>query len=180
MSGSHTACADPDRSRQLRGCASVMNARQAMTARLRGRGAWVMTGLLLACAASACSSAKPIPTPTSTQASQFRLTDAPALLVQCMLNQGTLGRSDSIFAGPPAWLRDGDIVITPATAANFNTWYQGNDAISVAGKDLTAWTQWAAANDTLPPGVCGTSVSAPGLQEQVFGKDPAAGDPWGA
>ena len=50
----------------------------------------------------------------------------------------------------------------------------------MAGKDLTEWTQWAAANDELPAAVCGTSVSAPALQKQVFGKDPAAGNPWGA
>lgn len=188
MSGSHTACADP--SCQSHDCASVRDrpasdvpgqiASPTMTAGLCRRSTWVLTGLLLACAVAACSSARPIPTPTSTQAAQFRLADAPALLVQCMLNQGTLGRSDSIFAGPPAWLHGGSIVITPATAANFNTWYQANDAISVAGKDLTAWSQWAAANNMLPSGVCGASASAPALQKQVFGKDPAVGDPWGA
>jgi hypothetical protein len=141
---------------------------------------WAITGILVACAATACSSAAPIPTPTSSQVAQFRLADAPALLVQCMLNQGTLGRSDSVFAGPPAWLHDGNIVITPATVTKFNTWYQSNDAISVAGKDLTEWSHWAAANDALPAGVCGTSVSVTALQKQVFGKDPAAGNPWGA
>jgi hypothetical protein len=151
-----------------------------MTARWYRRGAWVITGLLLAGAASACSSAAPIPTPTSNQAAQFRLADAPALLVQCMLNQGTLGRSDSIFAGPPAWLHGGNIVITPATAAKFNTWYQSNGAISVAGKDLTEWSHWAAANNMLPPQVCGTSASVHALQKRVFGKDPTVGDPWGA
>jgi hypothetical protein len=190
MSGSHAPCAGPAGGRQLRDCGCATNARAArlsdgsrgsgMTARLRRRGTWVITGLVLACATSACSSAAPIPTPTSTSAAQFRLADAPALLVQCMLNQGTLGRSDSIFAGPPAWLRGGDIVITPATAAKFNTWYQANDAISVAGKDLSAWSHWAAANNMLPSGVCGTSVSAPALQKRVFGKDPDVGDPWGA
>jgi hypothetical protein len=135
--------------------------------------------VLLACAVTACSSATPIPSPTGGQAAQFRLSDAPALLVQCMLDQGTLGRSDSIFAGPPAWLRGGNIVITPATAAKFTTWYQANVAITVAGKDLGEWARWAAANDKLPEGVCGTSVSAHALQRQVFGKDPAAGNPWG-
>lgn len=152
-----------------------------MTAWLRcGPRAWVITGLLFASAVTACSSATPIPTPTSTSAAQFRLNDAPALLVQCMLDQGTLGRSDSIFAGPPAWLHGGNIVITPATAADFSTWYQANDAISVAGKDLTQWTHWAAANNTLPAQVCGSSASARALQKQVFGKDPSAGDPWSA
>jgi hypothetical protein len=152
-----------------------------MTAWLRRRPyAWAATSILLACTAAACSSARPIPTPTSSQAAQFRLADAPALLVQCMLNQGTLGRSDSIFSGPPTWLRGGNIVITSATAAKFDTWYQANHAITVAGKDLAEWTQWAAANNKLPAGVCGTSVSASVLQKQVFGKDPAAGNPWGA
>ena len=145
----------------------------------RGHRAWAAIGVLLACAATACSSAPPIPSAASTQADQFRLSDAPALLVQCMLNQGTLGRSDSIFVGPPAWLRDGNIVITPSTVTKFNSWYQVNGAITVAGKDLTEWAEWAAAHDKLPSGVCGTSISARALQRQVFGQDPAAGDPWG-
>jgi hypothetical protein len=138
---------------------------------------WAATGILITCAATACSSATPVPSPTSSQAAQFRLADAPALLVQCMLNQGTLGRSDSVFSGQ-AWLHGGTIVITPTTLAKFNLWYQANHGITVAGKDLTQWTQWAAANDQLPAGVCGTSVSAATLQRQVFGKDKAAGNPW--
>jgi hypothetical protein len=97
-----------------------------------------------------------------------------------MLSQGTLGRSDSVLAGSPGWLRNGNIVITAATAAKFDAWYRANDGISVGGKTLTQWTQWAAANDALPTAVCGSSVSASTLQRQVFGKDPAAGDPWGA
>lgn len=156
-----------------------MRARPATSLRRQHR-AWAVTAVLLACTATACSSATPIPSATSNQAAQFRLSDAPALLVECMLNQGTLGRSDSIFSGPPAWLRDGNIVITPTTVTNFNTWYQVNSAITVAGKDLNEWARWAAANDKLPSGVCGTSISARALQMQVFGKDPAAGDPWGA
>jgi len=97
-----------------------------------------------------------------------------------MLSQGTLGRSDSIFSGSPGWLRNGNIVITAGTAAKFSAWYRANDAISVAGKTLSEWTQWAAANDQLPAAVCGSSVSASVLQRQVFGKDPTAGNPWGA
>ena len=50
----------------------------------------------------------------------------------------------------------------------------------MAGKALTEWAQWTAANDKLPAEVCGSSVSASALQRQVFGKDPAAGNPWGA
>jgi hypothetical protein len=121
-----------------------------------------------------------MPSPTSSQAGQFRSSDAPALLVECMLSQGTLGRSDSIFSGPPSWLRNGNIVITAATEAKFNSWYRANSGISVAGKTLTEWAQWTAANDKLPAEVCGSSVTASALQRQVFGKDSAAGNPWGA
>jgi hypothetical protein len=148
----------------------------------RQPGIWAAAaGILLGCAVTACSPGPPpIPTPTSSQAGQFRTSAAPALLVQCMLSQGTLGRSDSVFSGPPGWLRNGNIVITAATEAKFNDWYRANSGISVAGKTLTQWTQWAAANDKLPVEVCGPSVSAAALQRQVFGKDRAAGNPWGA
>ena len=148
-----------------------------MTARL---GRWAAAGVLLGCLVTACRSAPPIPTPTSSTAGQSRSSDAPALLVQCMLSQGTLGRSDSIFADSPGWFRNGDIVITAGTAAKFDAWYQANDGISVAGMTLAEWTTWAAANDKLPTAVCGSSVSASTLQRQVFGKDPDAGNPWGA
>jgi len=150
-------------------------------ARLRQRGIWAVACIALGCAVTACSSPPPpVPSPTSSQAGQFRSSDAPALLVQCMLSQGTLGRADSIFSGSPSWLRSGNIVITAGTAAKFNAWYRANSGISVAGKTLTEWAQWAAANDKLPPEVCGSSVSASALQRQVFGKDPGAGNPWGA
>jgi hypothetical protein len=147
----------------------------------RQAGLWAAVGLVLGCAVTACSPGPaPVPSPTSSQAGQFRTSDAPALLVQCMLSQGTLGRSDSIFSGSPGWLFDGNIVITAGTATEFNAWYQANSGISVAGKTLTEWTRWTAANDKLPPAVCGSSVSASALQRQVFGQDPAAGNPWGA
>ena len=97
-----------------------------------------------------------------------------------MLSQGTLGRSDSVFSGSPGWLRNGNIVITANTAAKFNAWYRANSGISVAGKTLSEWAKWAAANDQLPAAVCGSSVSASALQRQVFGKDQDAGNPWGA
>jgi hypothetical protein len=40
---------------------------------------------------------------------------------------------------------------------------------------IYAWALWAAAQDRLPPLVCGTSVTARELQAQVFG---LAGNPW--
>jgi hypothetical protein len=150
----------------------------------RRAGQWAgrraAVGLVLGCAVTACSSGPPpIPSLTGSQAGQYRTSDAPALLVQCMLSQGTLGRSDSIFSGSPGWLRDGNIVITAGTVTTFDAWYQTNAGISVGGKTLTEWTQWTAANDKLPPAVCGSSVSASALQRQVFGEDPDAGNPWG-
>jgi hypothetical protein len=40
---------------------------------------------------------------------------------------------------------------------------------------IYAWSVWAAEHDQLPPLVCGTSVTASDLQEQVYGP---AGNPW--
>jgi hypothetical protein len=40
---------------------------------------------------------------------------------------------------------------------------------------IYAWSLWAAENDRLPAPVCGTSVTARGLQAQVFGP---SGNPW--
>ena len=173
--------ARPGTSARLDRRAGQWAARWAAIGLALGRaGRWAAVGLVLGCAVTACSSGPPpIPSPTSGQAGQFRSSDAPALLVQCMLSQGTLGHSDSIFSGSPGWLRDGNIVITAGTATTFETWYAANGGISVEGKTLTEWTQWTAANDKLPLAVCGSSVSASALQRQVFGEDPAAGNPWG-
>src|ERR1700759_2885621 len=63
----------------------------------RQAGRWATAGAVLGCALTACSSGPPPnPSPTSSQAGQYRSTDAPALLVQCMLTQGPLGLTDSI------------------------------------------------------------------------------------
>lgn len=160
------------------GCASPGPA-PARVLRLRRAGA--AAAVAMAWTVTACSSGPPpAPSATSSQAGQFRSSDAPALLVQCMLSQGTLGRTDSVFAGSPGWLRNGNVVITAGTAAKFNSWYRANEGISVAGKTLAQWVQWTAANDQLPAEVCGPSASASALQKQVFGKDAAAGNPWGA
>ena len=93
---------------------------------------------------------------------------------------GDPGAVRLIFSGSPGWLRNGNIVITAGTAAKFDAWYRANDGISVAGKTLAEWTQWTVANDQLPAAVCGSSVSASALQRHVYGKDPAAGNPWSA
>jgi hypothetical protein len=145
----------------------------------RYRGGLVAAGVALGCVVMACSPGPPpIPSPTSSQAGQYRTSDAPALLVQCMLSQGTLGLTDTVFAGNPEWLHGANIVITPATEATFTSWYLANEQISVGGQSLSQWVQWTAAHDQLPPEVCGPSASASALQKQVFGHDPAAGNPW--
>jgi hypothetical protein len=147
----------------------------------RHRGHWAAAGVLLGCALTACSSGPaPAPSPTSSQAGQYRSTDAPALLVQCMLTQGTLGLSDSVFAGNPDWLRGGSIVITATTAAPFSTWFTAHAKITVGGQSLAQWTEWTAAHDKLPEEVCGTSTTASALQKKVFGSYPEAGNPWSA
>src|SRR6202000_1265534 len=114
-------------------------------------GRWAAAGVVLGGALTACSSGPPTdPSTTSRQAAEYRSTDAPALLVQCMLTQGTLGLTDSIFDGSPGWLRAGNVVITAGTATSFNTWFQAHDKIIAGGQSLAQWTQWAAANDKLP------------------------------
>jgi hypothetical protein len=40
---------------------------------------------------------------------------------------------------------------------------------------IYAWSLWTAANDRLPPLVCGTSTTVSALQDQVFG---SSGNPW--
>lgn len=150
--------------------------------------------LVLACGIAACSSASTstsaptsapssaqprTPSPSGSQATELRFADAPALLVQCMLDRGTLKPSDSAFAGQSGWLHGADIVLTPRGASLFTAWFAGHDGTTVAGQNLTGWAQWAAVHDQLPTAVCGSSVSASALQKKVFAQDPAAGDPWG-
>jgi hypothetical protein len=45
----------------------------------------------------------------------------------------------------------------------------------IAGQSLSYWQQWAADHDALPTQVCGTSVSASGLQTKI---DPGQPNPW--
>ena len=144
-------------------------------------------GLVLACGIAACSSASTstlapsgTPSPSGSQATELRFADAPALLVQCMLDRGTLKPSDSALAGQSSWLHGTDIVLTPTSASQFTAWFAGYDGTVVAGQNLTGWAQWAAVHDQLPAAVCGSSVSASALQMKVFAADPAAGDPWGS
>jgi hypothetical protein len=109
-----------------------------------------------------------------------RQADAPALLVECVIERGSvLGAFTQSMAGA-SWISTDQVAITPANAPEFNTWYQAHDSTAVAGKSLAAWQQWSAQNDKLPAGVCGPYASDPSvLQDKVFSGDSAAGDPWG-
>jgi hypothetical protein len=51
-----------------------------------------------------------------------RLADAPALLVQCAIDQAGLRP-----AAGQDWLQDGKVAITTTNAADFNTWWLGHD-----------------------------------------------------
>jgi hypothetical protein len=109
-----------------------------------------------------------------------RQADAPALLVECVIERGSvLGSFTQSMARAP-WISTDQVAITPANAPEFNTWYQAHDSVTVAGQSLAAWQQWSAQNDKLPAGVCGPYASDPSvLQDKVFSGDSAAGDPWG-
>jgi len=155
---------------------------------------WAAAGLLIVCAG--CSSATPSASaPTSGasssassassttsagggQADALRLADAPALLVQCLLDRGTMKPSDAAFAGQSTWLHGANIILNSTSASQFTAWFGGHDGSTVAGQTLVYWTQWAAAHDQLPAPVCGSNVSAATLQKRVFAQDPAAGQPW--
>ena len=138
-------------------------------------------GALLACAAACSSSSSPSPDPSSSASQlQLRLADAPALLTQCVLSQGTLKPSDSVLSGQSAWLHGTKVVITSSSSTKFSAWFAGNGAIKAAGKTLSDWVQWTASNDKLPAAVCGNGISAAALHKQVFTNDAGAGDPWGA
>ena len=168
-------------------------------------------GLALAgCSLDLPPKAKPRPTETrSGDPSTVRLADAPALLVQCAINQAGLQ------PGSQDWLQGRSVRINATNALDFASWFHSHDTpgpypqmfvidghqthylafgatwLHRGGRwvpahtalndpaaqrtSIYAWSLWAAANDRLPPLVCGTSVTARGLQAQVFG--PSA-NPW--
>jgi hypothetical protein len=140
-----------------------------------------------------------------------RAADAPALMVQCAVDQAGL-RPDT----GQDWFSHGQVSINTTNASNFTTWWSGHSrpgpypqTFTIAGHrthylefgtswvkqgglwvpvhtgntnpqalqySLIAWANWTAANDKLPPLVCGTSVTARQLQDQVYGSSTA--NPW--
>jgi hypothetical protein len=100
------------------------------------------------------------------------------LLVQCLLDRGTMKPTDAAFAGQSTWLHGANIVLTSTSASQFTSWFSGHDGTTVAGQTLTYWSQWAVTHDRLPAAVCGSNVSAATVQKRVFAQDPAGGQPW--
>ena len=76
------------------------------------------------------------------------------------------GHRTHYLAFGATWVRKGGLWVPTHTARN--------DPVA-QHTSLYAWSLWAAAQDRLPPLVCGTSVTAAGLQAQVFGP---SGNPW--
>jgi hypothetical protein len=142
-----------------------------VTAAVAGLAA--LTGLtgLTGCSSSSGSSGK---------LEAERQADAPAILVECVIDRGlVLGSFTRSMVRAP-WISADRVAITQANASAFDAWYQAHDSVKVAGKSLSAWQQWSAQNDKLPADVCGPDASDPSaMQHEVFSGDPAAGNPWG-
>ena len=93
----------------------------------------------------------------------FRTHDAPGPYSQTFVIDG---HRTHYLAFGTNWVRKGNMWVPTHTARN---------SPQAQRTSLYAWSLWAAAQDRLPPPVCGTSVTAAGLQAQVYGP---SGNPW--
>jgi hypothetical protein len=93
----------------------------------------------------------------------FRSHDTPGPYPQTFIIDG---HRTHYLAFGATWLHKGGEWVPAHTALN--------DPLAQR-TSIYAWSLWAAAQDRLPAQVCGTSVTAAGLQAQVFGP---AGNPW--
>jgi hypothetical protein len=93
----------------------------------------------------------------------FRTHDAPGPYPQTFVIDG---HRTHYLAFGANWVRKGDIWVPAHTARS---------SPQAQRTSLYAWSLWAAAQDRLPPPVCGTSVTAQALQAQVYG---SVGNPW--
>jgi hypothetical protein len=159
----------------------------------------------------AAASTTAAPSPSMRNPYGARLADAPALLVQCLVDQSGLRPGTGLD-----WFSNGKVTINTTNASNFTTWWQAHNrpgpypqVFRIAGHQthylefgtpwvrqdglwvpvntgntnpkalqysLIAWVNWTAANGKLPPEVCGTSVTAPQLQGEIYGN--ATPNPW--
>ena len=93
----------------------------------------------------------------------FRTHDAPGPYSQTFVIDG---HQTHYLAFGASWVRKGNMWVPTHTARN---------SPQAQRTSLYAWSLWAAARDKLPPPVCGASVTATGLQAQVYGP---SGNPW--
>ena len=93
----------------------------------------------------------------------FRAHDAPGPYPQTFVIDG---HRTHYLAFGATWVRKGRVWAPAHTARN--------DPVA-QHTSLYSWSVWAAAQDRLPPLVCGNSVTAAGLQAQIFGP---SGNPW--
>jgi hypothetical protein len=94
----------------------------------------------------------------------FRTHDAPGPYPQTFV---IAGHRTHYLAFGAAWVRKGSVWVPAHTARN---------SPQAERTSLYGWSLWAAAQDRLPEPVCGTAVTAPALQAQVYGF--AASNPW--
>ena len=93
----------------------------------------------------------------------FRTHDAPGPYPETFVIDG---HRTHYLAFGAQWVRKGDMWVPTHTARSSS---------QAQRTSLYAWSLWAAAQDRLPPPVCGTSVTAADLQAQVYGP---SGNPW--
>jgi hypothetical protein len=96
--------------------------------------------------------------------SWFRTHDAPGPYPQTFVIDG---HRTHYLAFGATWVRNGSVWVPTHTARN--------DPMA-QHTSLYAWSLWAAAQDRLPPLVCGPSANASQLQAEVFGA--AVPSPW--
>ncbi len=94
----------------------------------------------------------------------FRTHDAPGPYPQTFM---IAGHRTHYLAFGATWVRRGGLWVPAHTARN---------SPQAQRTSLYGWSLWAAAQDRLPAPVCGSTVTAPGLQAQVYGS--ATPDPW--
>jgi len=93
----------------------------------------------------------------------FRTHDAPGPYSQTFVIDG---HRTHYLAFGAQWVRKGDMWVPTHTARS---------SPQAQRTSLYAWSLWAAAQDRLPEPVCGSVVTARGLQAQVYGP---ASNPW--
>jgi hypothetical protein len=93
----------------------------------------------------------------------FRTHDAPGPYPETFVIDG---HRTHYLAFGANWVRKGDVWVPTHTARS---------SPQAQRTSLYAWSLWAAAEDKLPPPVCGASATAAGLQAQVYGP---SGNPW--